>query len=383
LKTERYFLFFDERVREEADSELIDELDGITDRIFSGIMEEAKGAPIWVALSGGLDSRLVLCKLKQLGYDNLNAFSYGPPGNYEAKAARYVAEKVGVRWVFLPNIRKKAARFFNSPVRKEYWDFSDNLCSLPFMQDIQTLWENRRRRDIPEEAVVINGNSGDFITGSHIPEFDGKAGHGADTLLNAIVQKHFSLWKSLKRPENLEPVKRKILRLLNLKGEVSRNAQSLAKLWELWEWQERQCKFVVNGQRNYDFMGYRWFLPLWDDAYLFFWKDIGIVQKRKQSLYRKYLLRQNWFGVFRDFPVVIWRWPGYLVGIVPIVRGIKAAFGKEAGERVYKMLAYWGHTRHLYAQYSYWYYLEHCLDLRRAHSLNVNRWIEDNGISIA
>ena len=43
-----------------------------------------------VLLSGGLDSRLIISKLSELGYDNLHSYTYGPKHNYEAKIAEIV-----------------------------------------------------------------------------------------------------------------------------------------------------------------------------------------------------------------------------------------------------------------------------------------------------
>ena len=36
------------------------------------------------------------------------------------------------------------------------------------------------------------------------------------------------------------------------------------KLYERLEFINRQSKYVINGQRLYEFFGYEWRLPLWD-----------------------------------------------------------------------------------------------------------------------
>lgn len=377
----RYYLFYSQEIRQESEDELIDELDYITNNIFQRIIEEAKGAPIWVPLSGGLDSRLVLCKLKQLNYGNLAAYSYGPPGNYEAKAAGYVAEKIGVPWVFMPSTMKNAKKYFRSGFRRKYWDFSDSLCSLPYNQDIQCLWENRDEEIIPQDAIVINGNSGDFITGGHIPEyFINMDSVNMDMLIDSVIQKHFSSWLSLKTTLNMEKIKGKLKSLLKIDERYELMPQVLAKHLEWWEWQERQSKYVVNGQRNYDFLGLSWELPLWADEYLFFWRTIPLQMKCNQTLYKSYLLKKDFFGLFRDFPIKIWRWPGPLILIIPIVRIIKLILGAHIAENIYRFLSYWGHYRNLYAQYGMYPYFKNIFDMRGFNSLTVNQWLNEENI---
>jgi len=191
---ERYFLFYCDEHTRAGEEDLVEELSEITNAIFNRVIEEAGGAPIWIPLSGGLDSRLVLCKLKELGYDNVTAFSYGPKGNYEAKAAKEVAERVGVPWHFVPVGMGEARRFFWSEGRRRYWRFADGLCSVPNMQDIQVLSMMMEKGLISHDCVIINGQSGDFITGGHIPASFMEDTPNVSLLLERIIDKHYSQW---------------------------------------------------------------------------------------------------------------------------------------------------------------------------------------------
>jgi asparagine synthase (glutamine-hydrolysing) len=60
---------------------------------------------------------------------------------------------------------------------------------------------------------------------------------------------------------------------------------------------------VINGQRTYEYFGLEWRLPLWDRAYLDFWAKAPLAAKKRESLYRDVLVRDNWGGVWRELPV--------------------------------------------------------------------------------
>lgn len=377
----RYYLFFPDKERPEKEADLIQELDETTNTIFRRLIEDANGRQVWVALSGGLDSRLVICKLKALGCENLRALSYGPPGNYEAKAAKYIAERLKVPWTFMPSTMRANNAFFRTEFRKKYWQYSNLLCTLPIMQDIQNLWDNRSSRIIPEGSYIINGNSGDFITGGHIPVPVPGANPTDKDLTQAVIRKHFSLWPRLLTPEVLARLEAKILSLLPGVEGAPLTPESFSLHYELWEWQERQCKYVVNGQRNYDYMGFAWDLPLWADEYLLFWQNVPVPLKFKQNLYRAYLKAYDFYGLFKDFPITVWRWPGAMISIIPLASLAKMLFGKKAKDSVYNLFSYWGHYRNLYAHYGFKVYLKHRKEIRSYNSLNSLQVLVEKGLS--
>lgn len=379
---ERYYKYVPTASRYEEECDLVEELAAITDDIFKGLICDIGDAPVWVPLSGGLDSRLILCKLMELGCERITAFSYGSPGNFEAKAARIVAERVGVPWTFLPQTWAGSHRFFHSSLRKRYWQFCDGLCSVPNMQDVETLAFLRQRDEIPDDAVFINGQSGDFITGGHIPETLVSGVSSLDDLYHTIIEKHYSLWRHVRAPENLRIIREKIGRLLDLKKETREKSEALYGLFEWWEWQERQSKYVVNGQRSYDFFGFGWRLPLWDGRYLRFWEKIPLGLKCGQRLYRRYLEGYNYKGLFKDFVPNIWRWPGASLMVIPLAKLVQWLLGDHFKQGFYRYASYIGHYRPLYAGYSPLYFIKRAGLSRNPVSFFVETWLEENGLSV-
>jgi len=378
ITNQRYYTYSPYRVRQASTETLIAELDQVHNSIFNAIISRADGRPIWVPLSGGYDSRLIACKLKELGYHNLHCFSYGPPGNYEAKAAKLVAERLDLPWHFVTSIRRSSRLFFHTDKRKKYWQFCDGLCSVPNMQDLEPIISLRDKELLSCETIIINGQSGDFITGGHIPAHLLNDQVTVDTLCDAIVNKHFSLWINLKNAHNLSRIRTKILDILQIQNNGLFSQKDAVTHYEKWEWQERQCKYVINGQRVYDFLGFDWELPLWDSEYLAFWQNIPADLKFAQKLYRVYLEKYNFRDLFKNFKPVIWRWPGSSIMVIPIARILGVIFGSKIKKEFYNYMRYFGHYSNQYAPFGLLITLKTALQARNSVSLFVANWIKEN-----
>ena len=75
--------------------------------------------------------------------------------------------------------------------------------------------------------------------------------------------------------------------------------KNLADLYEKWEYEERQIKYVVNGQKTYDFLNINWYLPLWESEFVKFWTSVKKKYRYKQNLYKEYLYDWNYKNLFR------------------------------------------------------------------------------------
>ena len=191
-----------------------------------------------------------------------------------------------------------------SALYAEHYRFADTCASVPFIQDLLAIDELKARGAVPQDAVFINGQSGDFITGNHVPEAlrqprpDLMPEQRRARITDALIAKHFSLWQDLKTPDNLA----RITTLLNDRIAAANIPQVPASadhgVYELIEFQERQSKFVVSGQRVYDFFGHDWRLPLWDVDYIDFWERMPLAFKAGQNLYQEWLAEADWGGVW-------------------------------------------------------------------------------------
>jgi asparagine synthase (glutamine-hydrolysing) len=345
----RYYTYRPWQVRAGDAAAREEELADTTLAIMRRMVASLGGRPLVVPLSAGRDSRLVASAARHLGYDNVVCFSYGRAGNFEAEAARTVAEKLGYPWHFVPATIARQRAFFAGEDYGRYLTFADSTASAPFVQDMAPLMQLKRSGAVADDAVIVNGNTGDFITGNHVVPALQRAPSGLDReqrlkrIIDALIAKHFMLWQSLLTPQNRARIADLLRRSLERAGASLGDPASDHGLYEYAEFQDRQCKYVVTGQRIYEFLGHSWRLPLWDNAYLRFWEGVPLEDKVNQRLYARVLEKTNWGGVWRGIPVNDKRVrPRWLVPLRLAAKAMHAPFGRDrwhAFERHY--LQYW------------------------------------------
>ncbi|MBT5399546.1 hypothetical protein HOL24_03270 [bacterium] len=340
LEINEYTKFYSHKSINRSQDDLIEELDHITDKIFLRNISNANGSTIWVPLSGGIDSRFVLCKLLQLGYDNIRTFSFGIPNNYDALRAQEVAKKLNVDWTFLPPTLDHLKSYYSSKDRSDYWRYADGLFTVPNLQWMYAMRELIRLGKMRHGDVIINGNSGDFITGQNTPIFD--SNDSSDSVSYKIIQKHFSFNSNLLNKSEAKSI------IDNFTDVSKGGIEQLAKLYDLWEWKERQSKRVINAQRNYEYLGLRWELPLWDKEYFDFWRELSINHKTHGALYFNYLERKNFYGLFKEHKPFMSRWPRNRLYIQLIGSIIKYTLGSPISQRYYKRLDWYSNYQFLY-----------------------------------
>ena len=345
----RYYVYRPWRVRAADPAALEKELADTTLAIVERMLASLDGRPLVVPLSAGRDSRLVVSAAHRLGYRNVRCFSYGRAGNFEAETSRAIAEKLGYAWQFVPATIAKQRTFFASESYARYLEFADSGASLPFVQDMAPLVELKSSGYVPADAVIVNGNSGDFIAGNHIvPELRRSAAKLSEEarwrrITEALVGKHFALWRALATPSRRARIAALLRASIERAGGALGDPDADHGLYEYAEFQDRQCKYVITGQRIYEFLGHEWRLPLWDNAYLRFWESVPLAEKAGQALYARMLSKANWGGVWRDLPVnrktIRPRW---LIPLRWLAKAAHAPLGAEAWHRFERRyLQYW------------------------------------------
>ncbi|MEO1608767.1 MAG: asparagine synthase C-terminal domain-containing protein [Pseudomonadota bacterium] len=328
-------------------------------KLIDDLVASAAGRQILVPLSAGLDSRFIASGLKAAGYKNVICVAYGLAGNREALVSERIAERLGFKWYFVPYTNSVLREVFLSDQYAQFKRYSDSLTSIHFPQDYYMVQEMKHKGLLEKDCIIVNGQSGDFITGNHIPPTlfasEGSPDERLDNIFDALVQKHFKQWRSLMSPVRIghirDLLRQEILRI----GGVSNEPHDDHGLYEYCEFQDRQAKYVINGQRTYEFFGYDWRLPLWDRAYLDFWAEAPITAKKQQNLYKTVLLEDNWGGAWKDIPVnPIAIRPFWMPPLRSFLKLAHTPLGRERWHWFEKQyLEYWMAPTCLYAAWPY------------------------------
>jgi len=273
---------------------LVDRLASLHERVFRRLLASVGDRPIAVPLSGGYDSRLIGVSLRDLGARNVVCYSYGVPGNWEARISQELARHLGFRWEFAPYSAQQWRHWAATDGFKAYCRAAGNLSSVPHVQDWAAVAELQRSGKLPHDSVFVPGHSGDFVAGSHIPEhFLARASISREEVLDAVLRSHYSLWDGpvADRRDHAAAFEQRIESIVGPIPTCS--SEQAADLFERWDLQERQAKFIVNSVRVYEHFGHEWRLPLFDHELMDFWARVPVQWRVGRKLYYEFVAQRQ------------------------------------------------------------------------------------------
>ena len=212
-------------------------------------------------MSAGYDSRFILSGLIDKGYINIITYSYGRKNNREAKIAKKIAQFLNIPWFYINYNNFNQRNIMLSKVYEDYKAFSDLTSAVHFPQDFQAILYLKISNLIPNDSIFVNGQTGDFISGNHI--ITKNKYKSINSILEIYILKHYKIWDSLIKRNKKLILDSLISRISNFSEKNLKN-ELLLELLQKLEYEDRQAKYVMGGQRVYEFLGYDWRLPLWD-----------------------------------------------------------------------------------------------------------------------
>lgn len=290
VRLERYYAFRHADPVDAPESTLIGALASVHERVFRRLVRDTGERPLAIPLSGGYDSRLIGVMLRDLGCRDVLCFTYGLPGNWEARISRELALHLGFRWTMVPYSAERWRAWREAPEFKRYFHEAGNACSSPHFQDWPAVFELQARGELSSDTIFVPGHSGDFLAGSHVPaHLLGRRQLTRDEILRTIFDAHYTLWDW---PATADDQLERILasRIEAVTGLIRPGTpEHAADVFEAWDCAERQAKFIVNSVRVYEAFGYEWRLPLFDAELMDFWSRIPLRLRSGRALYLAYV----------------------------------------------------------------------------------------------
>jgi len=382
-----YYTYLPSRIIKCGYDELKSQFAKVCLSTIKNLIDSVNGRQIVVPLSAGRDSRLIVSCLKELSYENVVCFSYGSLGNYEVSTSRKVSSELGYKWIYVQNTWREKRNFFKSRIYNLYVKEFESYASVPNVQDVYEVYSLKLKKVIDNDAVIVNGNSGDFISGGHIPKLlnlDEKFLAKNSAIWDSFLEKHYSIWRKLRNNLNDRII------ISGLNKTISKRYGSKAKgdmltyaIFESMECIGRQSRLVANQQRAYEFIGHEWRLPLWSEGFLDFWEKVDPKYKIDQKLYNDVLIDNNWGGVWKNINVNNNTIRSHSLRLTRLfLKILVAPFSKMLWHSIEKnIFAYWLHPTYGKSVVSYCSVLFDTRGQRNTNSLTADQFIKKNGFS--
>lgn len=272
-----------------ADSFDLEQIKIKHDRVLKNVMyrliDFAAGRQIVVPLSAGHDSLLLLLLLKKYNYDNVLAFTYGRKNNKEALISEQRAKKLGVKWVFIEYNESNWIEEWQSETAIDFVNYAMNLSSLPHIQDYIAVKKMKENQELQVDAIFVPGHCPIGVTMP--PGTYDNTPKSLNRLVQFIFDYHYCN-NSILRKRKSKAIK-KYLHEYFERLNFSPTNKSFMSMIELWQWYEREPKYIGNSIKNYTFFSYNYWFPLWDLEYLEFCLRMPLVLLEDRRWYEWYI----------------------------------------------------------------------------------------------
>lgn len=274
--------------------ELLDKLWDISLQTFRELISSIKGT-IVVPLSSGFDSRFVVAMLKLLKCKNVICINYGIKRSYETLTSKKAAEKLGYEWHFIEYSNHNLQSLFKSKEFLDYVKKTSQYQVTPNIQEFLSSYILREKYDHHKNLTFMPGHTGDFISGGHINKYVVRASDLKE-VAESIIRKH--LLRNYPGPrESLMDV------IAYLSGYLRRTGGKLVsyQLYEIFDWRERQSKYIISSTKPYEHFGFTWSVPLWSKRFFDFWSSVPLNFKYDKKLYNQFLAEYIFAPLGIDF----------------------------------------------------------------------------------
>ncbi|MDL2222791.1 hypothetical protein LJB98_01670 [Bacteroidales bacterium OttesenSCG-928-M11] len=250
------------------------------------LITQIENRPVALPLSGGFDSRLIGLMLKNKGKRDVTCFTFGNKNDKEALVSEKIAKQLGYDWFFIDYKKYIGENYLDSSLFEEYVRFFSNGVSFPFLQEYFAGRYLKENKIFSEDTILLPGHSGDMVGGSHLYPDMNYFKSKRKLAINLCNRSGDSIPLDKKEREQLV---RNITQYLNFNLN-SGGVQLTHQNHDEWNCRERQSKHIINSSKAWNFFGYEFLLPLWDDEFVSFLLALPFSMRVNKNMYDKVLV---------------------------------------------------------------------------------------------
>ena len=286
VKFERYFYHLN-HVEERSKHEVKAHLAETIFKVFKRIKAVIGDRPVVLSMSGGYDSRLIGCMLKNVGIKDVSCYTYGKADSFEVKQSKKNAEALGFRWTCVEMTDEWVSKQVDATAQA-YFDSYTGHDFTAYMQNFPAVRKLHEEGWFKPGSVFLTGLCGDMPSGEYVHKRDMHIEHTVETAAMRLYNDAFM------RYDVEESLKIKWLdcmknQLKTLPAEI-KDFQSWQTAVDCIYTGMCHVHWYMHMNRPHDFFGYEWLMPLWDAEYLKVWYSVPAKYRIEQNLYEEWLL---------------------------------------------------------------------------------------------
>lgn len=278
---------FDRNYQDEAKQQ-----DEIFQSVFKRMLNSAQQVNNWIVpLSGGYDSRTIVNYLHKLGVYNVICFSYGIENNIQSEISQRVADALGYKWYFI-DYSVWINKIKNTGLINDFLLQAFNGTSVAHLQDFTAVYALKEMGVLQNGDIFVPGHALEVLAGNHLDQRM-KLCNDTKSALSIIKRHYSSFGYADKKRIN---VHNHVETIINNYGV---NSDQLA---EIFDWKERQTKYIAYSVKVYEFFGYDWRIPEWDLELFKYWKSIGFNYRINRNMYKSVFKEYLCIDLLKQIP---------------------------------------------------------------------------------
>ena len=259
----------------------LDELDVVMNSVFQRLVTSAKKRQLIVPLTAGNDSRLILCMLHKMGYNNVICYTVEGKDGDEWEGAHQTALRLGYTHyrVDMQDETIQQLCYANPDEFERYYRYVGAYTNFCWLYDYVAIRYLEKLHIIAKDAIFVPGHSGDMIAGSHITKSKMRMHMSVRSMARRMLYVGFEYRKS-------RLVYNELVRYFEI---AKREGYTDYSAYQNWIVQHRQAHNIVHSTRVYDFCGYEVRLPLWDNELYDLFSHLPYASLMNGRLYTQYV----------------------------------------------------------------------------------------------